>query len=616
MNYIGLLPRSPFTEHSTQIGSLIEMILLSFALAENINRERQDKLRAQGKLLIQAEQINEEQKRTHKLMAESYENEMKALQKAMDAEAENKSKSQFLATMSHEIRTPMNGVIGMTELLNTTSLDTTQRKYLDIISNSGQALLCIINDILDYSKIAAGHMELEMISLDLEKLAHECAALHSINAEKKNIEIATFIDPKVPQEIVGDPTRLQQIINNLISNAVKFTQEGFVKLEVKTGTSPQTILFEVTDSGLGISPEQQDKLFTAFQQADSSTTRKFGGTGLGLSICKQLTHLMGGEIGVRSELGKDATFYFSIKCTEPNINEVNSLQDKSLKYTNRKPVESLAGISTYLVSAQPMLTQIFEQTAERHFFKHVTYSDFSELEVQLGSQWDNGKTSLIFIDQKQIEIGSLSTDRVNAATKIQSQVNFIYLSGINTSTEHKSGLQNKCISITQKPVSISDLTNTLRRYIEGASGTDVASASQQNYRDMSHLEVLVAEDNPVNQIVIRGMLNKFGIEPTIVKNGQLAVDKIKNKGYRLVLMDCEMPVMDGLTASKIIIEQVAADYNHDISIVALAAHVMKDIRDQFKAIGVAEFLAKPIKIEDLCRIFSALKLEEKPSDQD
>lgn len=605
MNYVGLLPRSMFTEYSTQVGSIIEMILLSFALADSINRERQEKMRAQQRLLDQAEEINREQKRTHLLMEESYQKEMAALQKAMDAEAESKSKSQFLATMSHEIRTPMNGVIGMTELLRTTPLSAIQSKYLEIINNSGQALLSIINDILDYSKIAAGHMELELITFDLEKLVHECTALHSVNAEKKSIELAVFTDPALPKRIVGDPTRLRQIINNLLSNAVKFTQDGYVKLQVKKVHQDQ-ILFEVVDTGLGISPEQQSKLFTAFQQADSSTTRKFGGTGLGLSICKQLTHLMGGEIGVSSETDKGSTFHFLIRYTEPDAANVSRAE--RLQYSQGD--DRFFGRSTCLISTQPLLIQLFEEAASRYDFSNSVFPKFTSFVLELERiRQQRDEPILVFVDQKQTESGELNPERVAGIAQSNPTVEFVYLTGINASIANQGALVAGRFRSTQKPISVLDVAALLQRFPEGSEAQSQCKV-EHKYPDLSQLKVLVAEDNPVNQMVIRGMLNKFGIEPSIARNGKIAVNMAKQSQFHVVFMDCEMPVMDGLSASKLILSQQEGPDESAPRIVALTAHVMKDIRDRFKAIGVHEFLAKPVMLDDLSRVFSELELDQ------
>ncbi|AUM11052.1 MAG: hybrid sensor histidine kinase/response regulator [Ketobacter sp. GenoA1] len=598
MNYVGLLPRSSFTAYSTQVGSIIEMILLSFALAESINRERQDKMKAQQRMLEQAEEINREQKRTHLLMEESYEKEMAALQKAMDAEAESKSKSQFLATMSHEIRTPMNGVIGMTELLRTTPLSAIQSKYLEIINNSGQALLSIINDILDYSKIAAGHMELELITFDLEKLVHECTSLHSVNAEKKSIELAVFTDPALPKRIIGDPTRLRQIINNLLSNATKFTQDGYVKLQVKKTQHQDQILFEVVDTGPGISPEHQSKLFTAFQQADSSTTRKFGGTGLGLSICKQLTHLMGGEIGVRSEAEKGSTFYFFIQYTESD--GANISKADRLRGDDRFLVRS-----TFLISTQPLLLQLFEEAASRYGFSCSVYPKFSSfaLDVEQNSQL-RAKPLLVFVDQKQMESGELNPDLVSDFASSNPVVEFVYLTGINASLANQRSLIAGRFLSTQKPVSVLDVAALLKSFSE-SSAAEMQSEAERKYPDLSHLQVLVAEDNPVNQMVIKGMLSKFGIDPAIARNGKIAVNMATENHFHVIFMDCEMPVMDGLRASKLILRQGGRSGGTP-QIVALTAHVMQDIRDQFKSIGVHEFLVKPVMLDDISRVFSDL----------
>ncbi|HET8706874.1 MAG TPA: 7TM diverse intracellular signaling domain-containing protein, partial [Pseudomonadales bacterium] len=307
LNKSGILPLNFFTEYAMQLGSAIEATLLSFALGDRINTERKQKM--------QAQQLAFENERMARIEQERFlREEMLTQQKLVAAEAESRAKSQFLATMSHEIRTPMNGVLGMAELLQETPLQPAQRTYVEVIMQSGKVLLNVINDILDFSKIEAGKMEIEYLDFDLEQLCLECASVFALTAEKKNIELIAYSDIDIPQLIKSDSNRIRQVVLNLMSNAFKFTTEGKVVFHVAKilQNEKEMLRFEVMDSGIGITPDQQNKLFSAFSQADTSTSRKYGGTGLGLAISKKLIEMMGGEIGVTSELGKGSTFWFTL----------------------------------------------------------------------------------------------------------------------------------------------------------------------------------------------------------------------------------------------------------------------------------------------------------------
>ena len=319
LNKMGILPRVFFTEYAMQISSMMEVVLLSFALADRINIERRQKYAAKQQAVELEKKARDEHERYLQFQFESKVEELKSQQKVVAAEAESRAKSDFLATMSHEIRTPMNGVLGMADLLKSTRLDDEQKQYLDVINSSGKALLNIINDILDYSKVAAGKMQLESIEFDLKNVCEECLSVFNPSAEEKNIELRLHYHPSTPSHIKSDPTRLRQVILNLLSNAMKFTEAGSIELFVAPETQQEAkkrgqslLRFEVKDTGIGVSDELNSQLFEAFSQADSSVTRKFGGTGLGLSISQRLIELMQGQIGVHGQPGEGSTFWFTI----------------------------------------------------------------------------------------------------------------------------------------------------------------------------------------------------------------------------------------------------------------------------------------------------------------
>lgn len=319
LNKVGVIPRNFFTENAMQISSMMEVILLSFALADRINQERRQKYEAQQRALENEKLARDEHERYLEVEYSAKVEELRAQQKLIEAEAESRAKSEFLATMSHEIRTPMNGVLGMAGLLEDTRLNAQQQQYLKVISSSGKALLNIINDILDYSKIAAGKMELEKIDIDLEALCLECASVFFLQAQQQQLEFLCSIKPGTPAYVKGDPTRIRQILLNLLGNAFKFTRQGSVTLRVEaladTDNHGALVLrFAVQDTGIGITNTIKSRLFQAFVQADSTTTRQFGGTGLGLTISQRLIEMMGGAISVESAQGEGSTFHFTIAC--------------------------------------------------------------------------------------------------------------------------------------------------------------------------------------------------------------------------------------------------------------------------------------------------------------
>jgi len=427
---LGLLPRNNFTENVQIVGMAIEMLVLSIALAARINRTRIERLAALQAL-------------------------MESTQERLEVEADVKARGEFFAKMSHEIRTPIGGVLGIADLLKETTITEKQRKYVDTIYNAGSSLLAIVNDILDFSKMDSGNLVLESIPFDLENLVQESVDIVEVRADKTKIQFNVLIDDAIPRSLVGDPIRLRQVLLNLIGNANKFTVEGRVTVSVECiedSLVGVTLKFKVIDEGIGLTPKQIENLFQPFQQADSSTTRRFGGTGLGLAICKELVELMEGDIGVNSKLGQGATFWFSVTLAKPNADE--------------------SAASDYTV---------------------------------------------------------------------------------------EKNLDN------------------------------------ESY-DLTCIKLLVAEDNPVNLMVLKGMLKKHNITAEFVKDGQAAVDayKARHQDYAGILMDCEMPIMDGFQASTAIRDYEAAKGLPSKDIVALTAHSYGDFLEQAEGCGMNQHLMKPI----------------------
>jgi len=595
-NKFGWIPRSFFTENFMQIGSAAEVILLSFALADRFNKERQDKYEAQQLALSHALKAQEEHGKFVAIQKESHEKEVLAIHKIIEAEAESKAKTQFLATMSHEIRTPMNGVIGMTELMADTPLNGQQRDYLDVIRNSGQSLLTIINDILDYAKIAAGEMELEKINVDISVLIHDCVAMFRPMAEKKKVEIGSLIHITNSQGFVVDPTRLRQIITNLISNALKFTENGYVCVEVfeiETGNTNNRLRVEIQDTGIGISEENQQKLFTAFKQADASTTRRFGGTGLGLSICKQLVELMGGEIGVESSVDCGAKFWFEIEINSSRQAVIAMPGSISEDFVLIEPVRCV------MLSQKPLVKRLMNAASSSVSLLTIRIID----DVAMAEDWERVNdlsTELIIVDQDWPSEAFQMIGRLQERSQFSLNIGLMVRMGFDLSRERKAEIGARFLM--QKPLSMDEVLENITQLTDGSDQKQITTHKKSVFQDYSHLRVLIAEDNPVNQMVIVGMLCKFNIQTEVAENGKLALDKFQTASYDFVLMDCEMPIMDGFESTRQMRCFEREKALAKTPIIALTAHAMKEYKEKFYEVGMDAYLVKPITLDRLSAI--------------
>ena len=471
---LGVIPRNIFTEEASRLTNVVSVLLMSFALADRINYERRKRIQVKKEALRFEKESQLEHEKYLQLDLKRKEEEIDAQNKIITAreevllaQAQSKTKSSFLAVMSHEIRTPLNGILGMTELLWESALNREQFNHLKVIKNSGRSLLNIVNNILDFSKIEAGKMLIEKQSFDLKILCKEIIDNFYVLAQEKDILISLQFDVDVPKYVVSDVNRLRQILLNLIGNALKFTEQGQIVVKVSLPVVDEwdvkkpIIKFEVVDTGIGISKEQQKNLFRSFSQADGSTTRKYGGTGLGLSICRRLVELMNGEIGVNSELSKGATFWFTIQTEEPSSQQLKQAIDESKN----------DGLS-----------------------KNTQYAD-----------------------------------------------------------------------------------------------------------KFKGLNILIAEDNKVNQLVIRKMLAVFGLNCDLVENGKEALAYVKKQHHNLdfVLMDCDMPIMDGYDASKRIREWEIEKEMCRIPIFALTAHALDDHKKASSESGMDAHISKPVSLKIL-----------------
>lgn len=466
-----------------------------------------------------------------------------------------RARSDFLATMSHEIRTPMNGVIGMTRLLAETPLTPTQREYVETVRACGEGLLALINDILDFSRLESGKVRLERIPFSVREVAEDAALVLAPQAHGKGLELCCHVKPGVGALVWGDPTRLRQVLLNLLSNAVKFTASGTVTLEVSA--LPDGIVFHIKDSGIGISADALPRLFSAFSQEDSSTTRRFGGSGLGLAICKGLTQLMGGVIDVTSS-PQGSVFTVAL----PLENHTEDTQQVTF-----------AGEGVLLVEERSETRRILTSQLRRMGLRVVTVEAFADIAL---------------VDQSAPDAPA-AVQRLSAAGK---KVGFL---------RHFDGTRDEvggAAFVMPSPVR----ERALERELTQALLARPVPASTPTPLPRSHFaaKVLVAEDNLVNQRVVRGLLEKLGCAVEVVSDGRRAVEIVKRQTFDVVFMDCQMPELDGLEASRIIRES-----NLRLPIVALTAGVMEGDRERCIDAGMNDFLSKPVRLEDLERALQA-----------
>lgn len=503
-------------------------------------------------------------------------------------------KGEFLANMSHEIRTPMNGVIGMSVLLQKTELTPKQKEFVDIIRISGNHLLSIINDILDFSKIEAGKLELEFLPLELNNCIEEVMELFTTIADEKTIDLVYQIATDVPHYIEGDITRLRQILNNLVSNAVKFTDKGeiFVKVEKQSkNQNSLELLFSIRDTGIGISAKKMDRLFKEFSQLDASTTRKFGGTGLGLTITERLVHLMDGKIWVESIEGQGSTFYFTI--------QVKPAVGAPKPYLSNQ-IPELVNKRILLVDDNTTNLSVLKQLCEHWLtLPQATNKPQEALEwVQAGQKFDLG-----ILDLNMPEMGGIDLGKAIRKYHDHTQLPLILFSSSSPeSPEAVREIFNRSIS---KPLRQSQLYQSIVDVISGIPRQMIAGNSRNsnqplNLAETLPLTILLAEDNHINQKLALGLLTELGYSIDLVVNGVEVLAALKNRSYDIILMDCQMPEMDGFEVTRRIRNNGLE--SQQPRIIAVTANALKGDREKCLAAGMDDYISKPIMEEELVRV--------------
>ncbi|GLR69137.1 response regulator [Agaribacter marinus] len=512
-----------------------------------------------------------------------------------EAIAANRAKSDFLANMSHEIRTPMNAILGMSQLALNTTLDEKQRNFIDRVHRSAESLLGIINDLLDFSKIEAGKLDVEAVPFQLEDTMEHLANLIAYKAEEAQVELNFYVDPQINTHLIGDPLRLGQILANLGNNAVKFTQAGgevVVSVFCLSDTLKDTTLqFEVTDTGIGISDEQQSQLFKSFSQADSSTTRKFGGTGLGLVISKSLVELLNGEISLKSKLGFGSTFQFTL--TFDKQHEVPTEQQKI--------IEDINDIRVLIIDDNATARKILCNTLN-HFKIHAdTANDGRQGLDKIISADDTAPYELVLMDWSMPDMDGIKTTIAINELGLNHTPKVIIVTAFCRDELAHEARNLPIAKILTKPITASSLLDAVLVALDFSSVPNQRAqkrSSQLNavIDSLRNTSVLLVEDNEMNQVLAMELLISNGIEATLARNGREAIKMVQENAFDLVLMDCQMPVMDGIEATQYIRKTLG---NTNLPIIAMTANAMIGDKEKVLEAGMNDHIAKPINVDNM-----------------